>query len=178
MSLKSKAELEIDKKLEELMQQGLNEPATKKVDARKLAIALEQHAMSAPYLGPPTSGGGPMFCGWPIVELAKLAPTSLQAEVLHAIVAKNSRGIIPAAMPPGGYAAMPLGRPHSLEEMLSMRMRWRSIESQNTFAHVGVYERNETVHIWIVTKDNASINLQDEAALYPSDALVTKLRML
>ncbi len=62
--------------------------------------------------------------------------------------------------------------------MLAMRMRWQ--EGMTTgFEHVAVHGNGgDKVHIWAITKDGQSLTIEDDAALYPSDTLVTKLNML
>lgn len=60
--------------------------------------------------------------------------------------------------------------------MLMMRMRWSNFGEG--FEHVDVHMAGDTVHIWVITKDNQSKVFEDGAALFPSDALVTKLNMI
>jgi hypothetical protein len=66
--------------------------------------------------------------------------------------------------------------PHSLYEMLSMRMRWTG--GDNPFTHVDIQTAGEKAFVWIITKDAQSVVLEDEAAMFPSDKLITQIRML
>lgn len=60
--------------------------------------------------------------------------------------------------------------------MLRMRMRWR--EFGEGFEHIDVHQAGDTVHIWVITKNNQSKVFEDGAALFPSDTLITKLNMI
>jgi len=68
-------------------------------------------------------------------------------------------------------------RPHSLLEMLGMRMGWH-LHVYGQFRNVAAFEYDDVVHIWVITKDNQSVTLDDEAGMFPSDAVITKLRLL
>ncbi len=37
---------------------------------------------------------------------------------------------------------------------------------------------NDKVFVWVLTKEEQSVVLEDEHALFPSDALITKVRMM
>jgi len=43
---------------------------------------------------------------------------------------------------------------------------------------MAVKAAGDKVHVWIITKDAKSVVLEDEAPLYPSDALITKIRLM
>jgi hypothetical protein len=62
-----------------------------------------------------------------------------------------------------------------LEEML--RMRTRSAPDSR-FPHWHAYKHDEKVFVTVVTSDGNAVTLEDEWPLFPSDALVTKLRLL
>jgi hypothetical protein len=62
-------------------------------------------------------------------------------------------------------------------EMLGMRMGWQ-YHVYGSFRHIAAFEYDTVVHVWAVTKDNQSVTLDDEAGMYPSDTLITKLRLL
>lgn len=74
--------------------------------------------------------------------------------------------------PPPPLRTMP-----SNHEMLCMRMRWTD-ETTPGFDYVAIHSAGEKVFVWVITKDAQAVTIEDEAGLYPSDALVTKLRML
>lgn len=75
---------------------------------------------------------------------------------------------------------MQVSSPFTIVEQLAARMRWnfRAGEWATGFAHVACQPAGDSVHIWIITKDAKSVVLEDEASLYPSDTLVTKLRLM
>ena len=83
-----------------------------------------------------------------------------------------------------GHIATPSSRPHSLEEMMAMRMRWGATPPGQMhpnavgFKHMAMHAAGDVVHIWIITHDGKSLVLEDEHGLYPSDALITKIRLL
>jgi hypothetical protein len=68
------------------------------------------------------------------------------------------------------------------DEMLCMRMRWPTpVHGQDWhlgFSHVATHNVGDKVHVWVITKDAQSAVLEDDAAIFPSDALITKLNML
>ncbi len=81
-----------------------------------------------------------------------------------------------------GKKAVP-ARPYTMEEKLAMRMGWGRIQEAvwaPEFEHVAIhYMRGSTItHIWVISKDGQSHVLEDEAGLFPSDALITKLNLL
>ena len=68
--------------------------------------------------------------------------------------------------------------------MMAMRMRWGAFIPGAIapwavgFTHMAMHAAGDMVHVWIITKDGKSIVLEDEYGLYPSDALITKIRLL
>lgn len=100
---------------------------------------------------------------------------------------KKTFGAIHEALPPPyPFAQMPPvvnhqgNRPYSLGEMMAARMRWGAGDGNWApgFAHMAIHSVGDKVHIWIITKDGQSIVLKDDEPLYPSDAIITKLRLL
>ena len=69
---------------------------------------------------------------------------------------------------------------HSLEEQMAARMRWGKIGGPWAvgFSHMAMHQAGDMVHVWIITKDSKSVVLEDDVSLYPSDALITKIRLL
>lgn len=71
-------------------------------------------------------------------------------------------------------AAMGARRSPSPLEMLEMRLRWSPLTVfDNAFVHVGT----ETAFVFVVKGDKA-VKLEDDASMFPSDQLITKLRLL
>jgi hypothetical protein len=70
-------------------------------------------------------------------------------------------------------------RRYTLEEKLSARMDWETNRGWGSgFSHVAVHRAGDMVHVWIITKDAKSVVVEDDIGLYPSDALITKIRLL
>lgn len=61
-------------------------------------------------------------------------------------------------------------------EKLQMRMGWQG--SALGFGHVAVHRVGNVVHVWLVTSDAKSTVIEDGGELFPSDTLITQLRML
>ena len=155
------------------------------------AEAILEHARCNVYVGPPV--GGDMYAGWPMQKLVEMAPRNFQAQILVAMAHKmNQQGVrmsigslkaAAAAGPPFARHGGPT-RPHSLEEMMAMRMRWGARQEGALapwavgFTHMAMHAASDVVHIWIITIDGQSLVLEDEFGLYPSDALITKIRLL
>lgn len=145
-------------------------------------IACENHAFSVMYSGPFV--GGDTFAGWPLSELVKathpgMSPMGIAMVSAHLMAKHSMRG--------GSYAASQLktspSRPYSAKERLAMRMQWGRVEESTWapgFEHIAIYSVNgsTTVHVWAITKQGQSVVLEDDAPLFPSDALITKLNML
>ena len=73
-----------------------------------------------------------------------------------------------------------------LLSMLAMRMRWTDLTLArgdfaivHPFKHIGLCDNHDgsMVLVFIVTSDGHLV-IEDEAAMFPSDKLVTKLRVL
>jgi hypothetical protein len=68
--------------------------------------------------------------------------------------------------------------------MMAMRMRWgprhegELFPGAVSFAHMAMHAAGDVVHVWIITRDGQSVVLQDDYGLYPSDALITKIRLI
>ncbi len=154
---------------------------------------VEQFAMANIYVAPAPSGvvniHNPIIvAGWPIdvLMVAAMVPlpdrAAVKVELTQRYTMYGNGPLQVPQHPASGQAVQPppsTGRPHSLMDMLRMRMGWRMLLPYHTnFAHVDGFERGEFVHLWIVTMDNQSVTFSDEAAMFPSDSLVTKLRLL
>jgi hypothetical protein len=96
----------------------------------------------------------------------------------HELAAKHgSLGLGDAGHAHGQAAARQ--RTPSNADMLCMRMRWNSIHySASGFAHIDIHGHNDKMFVWIITKAGDSVVLEDESALFPSDTLITKLKMM
>jgi hypothetical protein len=69
-------------------------------------------------------------------------------------------------------------RPPTSFEMLAMRMRWIG-GSSHPFESVITHVVGDKAFVWIITKDKFdSVVLEDDAAMYPSDTLITQIRLL
>jgi hypothetical protein len=145
--------------------------------AEQRADLLQDHAINNLYTGPFIPGD--MFAGWPLDELVKrVLPTVHPYEQMDAIVALKMRHNMTGGL---GASSRPPSRPYTHEERLAMRMQWGRVEDSNWapgFKHVALHSANGSVHVWVITKQGQSIVLEDEASLFPSDALVTKLSIL
>lgn len=137
-------------------------------------------------LGYPT---GDMYCGWPISTLISAALPGLsfmdRFQVEREFRNKHMSNINFPAVPgqfgggAGGFAvSVPKANAYSLRELLEARMRWGKGDFGDGFAHMDVYKAAGIVHLWIITKDNKSVVLEDEWVLFPSDALVSKILLL
>ncbi len=62
----------------------------------------------------------------------------------------------------------------SLNDMIGFRMRWHG---PTPFRHLNAVRDNETVFVFII-HDGKSVTLEDAYDMFPSDALITKLRLL
>lgn len=91
------------------------------------------------------------------------------------------------ALPNGGHTAAAGGQATAaipprwsegnLQQMLASRLCW-GIDAKCPFQRVlPIKVTDETVALFVVTKDDALV-LKDDAKLYPSDALITQLRLL
>lgn len=64
-------------------------------------------------------------------------------------------------------------------EMLCMRMRWQPYSGTDSFHYITVHPAGEKMYVWLITKGEFEpITLEDDLAMYPSDMLITKLRMI
>lgn len=149
---------------------------------------MKDHARSNIYAGPAL--GGAMYSGWPLTELVKTeSDVQLHAILLKELKIELSRlglpGSVLSPMPGNPIQAVAQGRatptrPHSCNDMLAMRMHWLMGKWADGFAHVATMEieDKEKVFVWVISKQGVPLTLEDESALFPSDTLITKLRML
>lgn len=146
------------------------------LDAR--VAGMETHAHSYAYSG--ATAGGYTYAGWPIDELLnKVYPRLTVSEFCQlksAFMGKHNNI---------GRISFPSSPPHAVHtqhwipsvEMIAMRMRWYEGECSG-FAHIAVHMAGDKVHTWVITNDGQAITIEDDAAMFPSDALITKLNML
>jgi hypothetical protein len=105
----------------------------------------------------------------------------IRATMLHPLIhVGGSGGYYDAAQ--NIYSPHP-PRPYTVEERLAMRMGWGRPEECKwapEFEHAAMHTAptRNMVFIWVITKDGQSVVLEDEAPLFPSDGLVTKLNMM
>jgi hypothetical protein len=69
---------------------------------------------------------------------------------------------------------------HSAIEKIAMRMRWPSqYHVPENVTIVQAYEvGHANAYVFIIFKDGKTVTLEDEAGLFPSDKLITELRVL
>jgi hypothetical protein len=131
---------------------------------------------------PSTSLHGDLFYGWPVDYLFSKVPLQHKSAVMLEFMKKHKANMVlqasMASKASGAGMAQAVYKPppHSLYEMLSMRMRWTG--GDNPFTHVDIQTAGEKAFVWIITKDAQSVVLEDEAAMFPSDKLITQIRML
>ncbi len=69
-------------------------------------------------------------------------------------------------------------RVYSLQEKMEMRMGWQPSVVPGAFAFIEYGSVGDVAFTWILTNDGQSVVLEDQLALFPSDALITKVRMM
>lgn len=165
-------------------------------NTENMASQLEEFAATHPS---PQIGGvrsGPSLFGWSFAELITKVPSQHRGAVAAEILKRNTYMASPHAHNIGGvlggadggvgvpFPPFPPGHiavpQFSLEEMMAARMRWghRGGLWAPNFSHMAVHSTGDVVHVWIVTKEAESVVLKDEIGLYPSDALISKIRMM
>lgn len=77
-----------------------------------------------------------------------------------------------------GISSGPPPRPSSDElcSMIAMRMRW-SKSRQLVMSFIGAHQTNEKVFVFMVHNEQA-VTLEDDVLMFPSDTLITKMRLL
>lgn len=101
-----------------------------------------------------------------LIEMVKVSPAILQPPNLTTHAADA------AAYANAANKAIP-----SWDEMLRVRMRWPRLNAKG-FVSVDVRIAGEKVFVWIITKDFKSVVLEDTADMFPSDQMVTQIRLL
>ncbi len=148
--------------------------------AKQRVQAILDYALNHTYIGPSLSGD--MYDGWPISKLLEATGVDQlsiteQAEIIREIRTMFAHTLRPTLGGiPAGVGQRPPRTPSDLE-MLAMRMRWQE-GSMHPFHHLAVHSVGEKTFVWIITKDCQSVVIEDEAAMFPSDKLVTQVRML
>ncbi|WP_454627684.1 hypothetical protein [Bradyrhizobium cenepequi] len=67
----------------------------------------------------------------------------------------------------------------NMQSMLSSRMGWNMDDPKRRLHECRVHKLNDDEMIlFIITSDRQPLMVRDDANLYPSDALVTQLRLL
>ena len=69
-------------------------------------------------------------------------------------------------------------RVYNYQEKMEMRMGWQPNVVPGAFAFIEYRNVGDVVFTWILTNDGGSVVLEDQLALFPSDALITKVRMM
>lgn len=66
----------------------------------------------------------------------------------------------------------------SFEEMLAMRMRWPRDVYVTVGYRVRIEKINDKVLVWVIIDNGEYVVLEDDEAMFPSDALVAKLKLM
>lgn len=98
-------------------------------------------------------------------------------EAQHREMAMNIGSPTPG-MAYGNSPQAPARATPSLYEMLAMRMRWYELGAPKGFEACNCYKRDEDVFVFVVPKQGEPLIITDDAALFPSDKLITQLRLL
>lgn len=69
-------------------------------------------------------------------------------------------------------------RVYTYQNKMEMRMGWQPGHVPSVFAFVEYRMVGDKAFMWILTNDGQSIVLEDDAALFPSDVLITKVRLM
>jgi hypothetical protein len=151
-----------------------------------LVKKMVDHALSSAYIGAPTQGD--YYGGWPLEKLSRAVVAGLaDSEYIKLeLEFKKNMGLVGTHLrtrvlptPPNPIDPVVNYTP---VEMLSMRMRWdRNAYGKShggAFLHVDVYDAGTKVFVFIVTNDVSAVTLEDDKELYPSDTLITKIRLL
>ena len=157
-------------------------PPPPRVEA--IVTAMTDYAFSNIYSGPHVAGSH--LGGWPIETLFNTVfggHLSPQDKLLALVeIQKRFGNLRDPGHSHGTYSASNKPRPYTLEESLAMRMRWRRADNlvAEGFSHIAIHSApaSTVVHVWVITKDGQATTIEDDVALFPSDALVTKLNLL
>lgn len=155
-------------------------PLPQRTVIEQAADQLIELAMTTPYTGPCIAGA--TVCDHP---LSVLVGSVIGTPEFKAQVRSEIKRRFPMSYPnPVMQAVMPKSRPFTLEEQMAARMHWGTFsEGVNNlwapgFTHMAMHKAGDKVHIWIITKSGESIVLVDDEPLYPSDAVITKIRLM
>lgn len=74
------------------------------------------------------------------------------------------------------------GRPTPLE-MIAMRLHYHKLVPDNStpvaaFKYIDAYHKDGKAYVFVVNNNGEAVILTDDAGLFPSDSLITQLRML
>lgn len=149
--------------------------STRQAYLDKLTSRAWDFAAAQAYVGP--TKPGPTLCGWPLADLLAACgvPPPDRTDIavrLHTMVGGQAAG------PPLQSPPTPARNSATPEAMLAMRMRWDSWAPG--FEHCDVHVCSGKVYVWIITKGNFEpvTIIDEEEAMFPSDTLITKLRLL
>jgi len=152
-------------------------PVTLQVDGRSVlmeSIRLLEVAGKKPSDFP--TAGGEDFLGWPVDVLCALAQTAenqtaATAEVSNMRAANKGANVAQAPMRGRGMR-------HSPDEMLAMRMGWNGRKLPATFLRCEPVLTETKAYVFVITaaREEAFV-IEDDYGLFPSDTLITKLRM-
>jgi hypothetical protein len=130
------------------------------------------------------AGAVPMrefFNGHDIDDIIQKCPNELKAAVLHEIRMHGGGYAVPSNPQHSHAAEQRAPRKFSNEEKLAMRMGWE--HSPGRFAHskfscIHIHQGTAKVLVFVAMHDDTHVTIEDDKGLFPSDALVTSLRVL
>lgn len=123
--------------------------------------------------------GGELYAGWPLSDLLKLVPDPILRDKVENEIRRRAM----QNAPPPLRRPEPKSRPFTLNERMAARMHWGTFDGRHNvwapgFEHMTIHQAGDKVFIFVITKDIETVTLEDEAGLFPSDATITKLRLL
>lgn len=139
---------------------------------------------------------GSTFAGWPLEALTKAMNLGPNDEAkfkhmlgIHFAPAHRANQGAMGAIGGGAAGAMQAGNPtmrarHDMEK-LAIRMNWPyPVGGQPTgwtspkFAAIHIHKGNSKMLVFVAMHNDSHVTIEDDLGLYPSDALVTTLRIL
>lgn len=148
------------------------EAIQRKHEIEKAIAGINRMALTGPYTGPPHSSGD-MYMGWPLEELLKIVPAHLVVAVRSEIKYRYGARPMPS---PQASNSIP-SRVYTYQEKMEMRMGWQP-GKHKPFVFVEYRGVLDKAFMWILTSDAQSVVLEDDHALFPSDKLITQVRLL
>jgi len=160
----------------EIRSQVQHDLMQKQAEAQMKAMIEEEIDKITEYAAtnnPPQGVSGTLFGGHSLASLLQAVPVALRAQVHREMEYRYGIG----GRANVGMQAQKAQRVYTYKEKMEMRMGWQPNEHK-PFAFVEYRMVQDTAFMWILTDDAKSVVLEDDAALFPSDTLITKVRLL